>query len=262
MTKRLVCVIGNSHAAMLKAGLELVPGIAETISFEFFAAQSDLMRNTELRGTVIAPTTELTKRRIGSFSAGKVEIESADYAEFLVIGLGFNVIKAMDVLKDHGLFGFEGPESNIASYISRACFAAVLESTLRSSTAMHFSRMLRGVSAARIVVIPQPYPSEKILQGGQSDFWKRAAASGLLEYVAQLYEATARRVIAEAGCEYLPQPPETLQPGPFTQDRFSQDSIRLAKDMNHKHPPAEPYHMNAIFGSEVLKRYAAMMARE
>ena len=132
MREHRVCIIGNSHAAALRTGLDLVPELNEELSFDFFAAQSDLMREMELRGTVLVPTSELTKRRMSIVSGGKTEIETADYTDFVIVGLGFNVLDAVNVLRQYRLYGFQGKGDEAAPYISRACFAALIESMLRA----------------------------------------------------------------------------------------------------------------------------------
>lgn len=257
MAKHRVCIIGNSHAAALRVGLDLVPELNEKLTIDFFAAQSDLMREMELRGTVLVPTSELTKRRMSIVSGGKAEIETADYTEFVIVGLGFNVLDAVNALRQYRLHGFQGKGEEAAPYISRACFAALIESVLRASTAVYFARLLRSASRARIVVIPQPYPSADILKGG---IWKQAAESGLLTYVAQQYEDIARRLAKGLQCEILFQPSGTLLQDGITQAKYSVDSVRLGADMSIKHPPGEASHMNAAYGAELLKQYEEMVS--
>lgn len=256
MANRRVCIIGNSHAAALRGGMDLSPELNEKLAFDFFAAQSDLMREMELRGTVLVPTSELTKRRMSIVSGGKVEIETAEYNEFVIVGLGFNVLDAVNALKQYRLYGFQGKGEEAAPYISRACFAALIESMLSASTSVYFARLLRSASRARIVVIPQPYPSADILKGG---IWKQAAESGLLTYVAQQYEDIATRLAKSLQCEILFQPSGTLLQEGITQAKYSVGSGRLGAEKTHMHPPGEASHMNAAYGAVLLKQYEEMV---
>lgn len=256
MVKHRVCLIGNSHAAALRAGLDLAPDLYDKLAIDFFAAQSDLMREMELQGTKLVPTSELTKRRMSLVSGGKQEIETADYTEFVIVGLGFNVLDVVNALRQYRLYGFQSKGDETFPYISRACFTALIESKLRASTAVYFARLLRSANRARIVIIPQPYPSADILKGG---IWKMAAESGQLAYVAQQYEAAARQLAKCLQCDILFQPASTLLQEGITQAKYSVDSIRLGADMSTKHPPGEASHMNAAYGAEVLKQYGEMV---
>lgn len=257
-----MCVIGNSHAAALRAGLDISTDLSEKFTFDFFAAQSDLMREMELRGTALVPTSNLTRLRISQVSGGNVEIETTRYADFIVVGMGFNIVKVMNALDKFRLFGFNYNGSEDVPYLSHACLLALIRSILGGSTAIHLARLLRSTSNARIVMIPQSYPSEEILKGEQASTWNQAVSNGFLEYVAQRYEEIAKQVVADAGCDYLPQASNTLLPGPFTQAKFSINSVRLGADKNRKHPAGEPFHMNDLFGASVLKNYDEWLTRQ
>jgi hypothetical protein len=250
MAKHRVCIIGNSHAAALRSGLDLVPELNEKLAFDFFAAQSDLMREMELQGAVLVPTSELTKRRMSIVSGGKLEIKTADYTEFVIVGLGFNVLDVVNVLRKYRLHEFQGKGDEAPQFISRACFEALIESMLRASTAVYFARLLRCASRARILVIPQPYPSSDILKDG---IWKQAAESGLLTYVAQRYEDIARRLVEGLQCEIMFQPAGTLLQDGITQAMYSVGSGRLGAEKTQMHPSGEASHMNALFGAETLR---------
>lgn len=257
MVKPRVCIIGNSHAVALRVGLDLAPELEEQFSFDFFAAQSDRMREIELRGTVFVPTSEITKRRMSIIAKGKTEIETTNYSHFVIVGLGFNVIDAVNALRRYQIHGFQGKDNAAVPYLSRACFAALIESLLRASTSAYFARLLRSINKASIVVMPQPYPSADILM--QEAIWKKTAQNGLLSYVVQLYEDVARRVINDLQCEILFQSPSTLLQDGITQAKYAADSILFSRDMSTKHPSSESFHMNASYGAEILRSYVQLI---
>lgn len=259
MSKNRVCVIGNSHIAALRSGLDLMPELGTEFIVDFFAAQSDLMREMELQGTRLTPTSELTKNRMSVISGGKTQIETSDYTDFLIVGLGFNFLQAINTLRKYQLYGFQdGVEKNLP-YLSRACLTALIEFSLRESTAMYFARLLRRVSKARIVVIPQPYPSEIVKQISCGRFWTYASDSGLLTFVCGLYKKCAKQVITSVDCEIIFQPSGTLAQEGITHAKYSIGSVRLGADKNHRHPLGEAFHMNAVFGTEVLKVYRELL---
>jgi hypothetical protein len=252
MAKRSICIIGNSHVAALRAGMELVPKLMKNFSLDFFAAQSDMLRELELKGTMLVPTSEPTRQRMSAISGGRSEIETSNYLHFVVVGLRFNFVEAVNVLRHYRLYGLNGTDGSTSPYLSRACFAAFIESKLRASTAVYLAGLLRKVSRGQIVLIPQPYPGADVLRGS---IWKLAAGNGALTYAAQQYENIARRLANDLQFEVLFQPPGTLlQPG-ITQGKYAVDSVRLGNDMNARHPPGEAAHMNASFGAAVLRQY-------
>lgn len=88
MTKPRICVIGNSHAAAIRTGLDLMPALGAAAHFDFFAAQRDWMREMELQGDALVPTSEVTRDKIALHSGGMERIEARQYDHFLLVGLG------------------------------------------------------------------------------------------------------------------------------------------------------------------------------
>lgn len=251
MSKRRICIIGNSHAASISSGLELMPELSEKFSFDFFAAHSNFMQEMELRGPVIAPTSESTRQRWKVSSRGKTEIDTSNYTNFLIVGLGFNALTAIYALRKYRLYGFHSDSDKAATFLSHACFEAMMRSTLNSSPAMYFARLLGGVSNAQVTLIPHPYPSEEIINGGHeySDFWKFGIDNGMLSHATRLYRDVAKQVTSEVGCGLMFQPSSTVVQDLFTQFKFS-----LNSNMSNEQS-SDPYHMNKLFGAEMLKSY-------
>lgn len=255
MRKHRICIIGNSHIAPIMTGVELIT-IPEDVEFDYFAGHSDVLRDMALRDNKLVPTTEVTRRRMAKLSAGRQEIEIADYSAFVLVGLRFNIVRIIEELFKYQIHGFDTAHNVTKPYLSRACLKALVMSILRYSTAGHYVSMLRKVTDRRITLIPQPYPSERIVKGEQAMLWQEVSENGLHAHVAQLYESLAQQLAGESKYEYMPQPLVTRS-GAFTQQRFSQDATALSPDMNphKKYPPSDPYHMNKLYGAIVLEQF-------
>jgi hypothetical protein len=249
MPERRVCIIGNSHVAAWKAGMDLVPEWRKEFDTEYFASQSDLMRHIELRDNVLVPTSELTRRRMKVVSGEKTDISIGDYSHFVVIGLGLNTVEPVETLREFRLPPFQLVAAEGAPVLSKAAFAALVESLARNSTAAHIAGLVRKVTDAPIVIVPQPYPSEAV-RG--VTYWKRLDDSGVLTHAAELFRTYAAAVADGLRCQLLMQPASTVVRGHFTRNTYSTGSIRLARD-NVEHPETEPFHMNADFGAEMLR---------
>lgn len=249
MPEKRVCIIGNSHVAAWRVGMALVPEWMSACDTEYFAGQSDLMRHIELCDRVLVPTSELTRRRMKIVSGEKTEIALDDYSHFVVIGLGLNTVDPVETLREFGLPPFQEAAADGAPLISKAAFAALVESLARRSTAACIAGLVRKVTDARMVLVPQPYPSETVLN---VPHWKRLGDAGALGCAAELFRASAAKVAKELRCELLLQPSATVVKGHFTDKRYSTGSVRLGTE-SVEHPDAEPFHMNAAFGAEMLR---------
>jgi hypothetical protein len=255
MARKKVCIIGNSHVAAWKLGMEQVPEWGSDCETDFFAGQSDLMRDLELRDGVLHPTSELTRRRMMTVSGDKTEIPVGDYTHFVVIGLGLNTVKPVELLRELRVHPFERGEPTKLPYVSQACFGTLAESLARASTAVYITSLLREATDAQVIVVPQPFPSETVTT---VPLWRRARASGAVAHVAGLFESNLAMLARELDCEPLVQPPATVVDGVFTAEHYSTGSIRLGGD-KVAHPETEPYHMNAAFGAEMLRSCLAVL---
>lgn len=255
MDKPRICIIGNSHAAAIQAGLELMPELREQCSIDFFAAHSNFMKDMEVRGTLIVPRSDNAKQKWKMSSGGMMEIDTSRYTHYVIVGLGFNSLTAIYALRKYQLYEFAGNSNRSAPYISRACFRQLMISTLNNSPAMYFARLLSNLGKRQIVLIPQPYPGEEILNGKYefSELWVRGVEIGSISYATRLYRDAAERVTKEVGCALMFQPPATVGQELFTQARFSLNSS-LGDEQSR-----DPYHMNKWFGVEILKKISAEM---
>lgn len=252
MAEPRICVIGNSHAAAWRAGLNAGFAPERELRWDFFVAQGDLMRNTELRDTVIIPTAEETRRRVAAIVGPQTEIETRDYHCFVLVGLGISLVDAVEALRGFQLLGVETPAEDLR-WLSRPCYMHLIKSLLRASTALHIAKLLRRVTDKPIFLVPQPYPSEAILRMG---WWSRVAASGALGLAMACYRQAVEAIARELDCELLLQPESTLGRHSLTLESYAVDSVRLSADLAMKHPAEEPFHMNAAFGTVMLEAFA------
>jgi hypothetical protein len=257
MPSNRVCVIGNSHVAAWRVGLAQVPEWKEGGSITFFAARSDFMRHLELREGKLHPTSEVTSQWMRRISGGEAVIDIAAYTHFVIVGLGLNTVVPMEALRGFSVYEAEGAVEARRPLVSDACLAAMTRALVNRSTALHIAAMLRKATHAPVLVAPQPYPGEGILQEPE---WLRASQSGALRYVTSVFRQVAERSAAELRCELLWQPEETVVGGGLTAARYSSGSVRLGLNPNAKHEADENLHMNALYGAGMLRKCLASLA--
>jgi hypothetical protein len=257
MPSKRLCVIGNSHAAAWRLGLAQVPECKEGGSIDFFAARSDLMRHLELREGQLQPTSEVTAQWMRRISGGQAAIDVAAYTHFVIVGLGLNTVKPMEALGGFSVYEAEAALDPQRPLVSDACLAAMTRALVDGSTALHIAALLRKATNAPVLVAPQPYPGEGILQ---EPGWLQASQSGALQYVTSVFRKVAERSAGELRCDLLWQPEESVVRGGLTAARYSSGSVRLGLNPNAKHDSDENLHMNALYGAEMLRKCLASLA--
>src|SRR5690349_8363799 len=85
-----ICVIGNSHAACLRA-----PSLAATkgkkSEYVFFCANTSTMQALTRKEQLLLPRSKDLKRNFRRTSGGKEVIDLSIYETFIVVGLRFGI---------------------------------------------------------------------------------------------------------------------------------------------------------------------------
>ncbi|GHF47150.1 hypothetical protein [Seohaeicola zhoushanensis] len=246
-----LCVIGNSHAGMLvRAAREAPP---EGVELTFFARsgrgpEGVRMRNGQLR----AVTAEL-KRALARFGMPEsVDLRAQD--AFVLVGMTATVFSVLPMLQGHRVFGWP-PEAGDGArrLVSEAALEAALVAEIAGGLAAEYVARIRRVSAAPIVLVAQPAPSEAAAgAGARHGGLRRILRAGQGAAVAACLARAHARVFDGAGLHLLAQPPETLVGDAFTAASWMRGAGRLNPE--GRLPDEDILHANAAYGGLVLDR--------
>ncbi|MEJ5992463.1 hypothetical protein WG902_20855 [Ramlibacter sp. PS3R-8] len=216
-----ICVLGNSHVASLKLGLEKLPGGRQKFTMEFFASRASAMEGLRLENKRLVPRNENLARAISHTSGGKREVVLDDYDAFLVYGLGFRLPVV---------------ETQLSAAVQRQACRDTAVGTLN----FHLCSLLRQATNKPVYVGHDPQEAE-----GR----KRRAVNRSLPY-GGVYDLTKDALRGE-DLRLVQQPRRTFANDWFTRPEFSAGSTRLdigdAKS-NELHKDVDNKHMNGDFG--------------
>jgi hypothetical protein len=221
-----ICVLGNSHVASLKQGLDTMG--PSDIAWDFFAAPARTLAGLERKGHKLVATTETLKKTIAYTSGGKTEIDIAAYDAFLVYGLRLR----MPVV-----------EQRLSSAVQRQVCIDTLARTLNLRT---FS-LVRQATQAPIYVGHDPQEART---------GEIATAAPGLAY-GEVYEIMKAEILSRRA-SLIRQPQETFHDDWFTKERFSEGSTRLdiGRDpANPFHDEDDNKHMNGDYGRIWLEHF-------
>jgi hypothetical protein len=216
-----ICVLGNSHVASLKLGLEKLPSARQQFTMEFFASRAGALEGLRLENKRLVPSNENLAVAITHTSGGKGEVVVDDYDAFLVYGLGFR----LPVVDTH---------------LSAAVRRQACRDTATQTLNFHMCSLLRQATKKPVYVghDPQEAPGRKSPEVGRS-----------LAYDA-VYELTRSELLRE-DLRLVQQPRRTFADVWFTRPEYSAGSTRLdigdAKS-NELHKEVDNKHMNGDFG--------------
>lgn len=216
-----ICVLGNSHVASLKLGLEKLPAECKNLEMVFFASRGGGMQGLRLEEDRLLPTGEGLTKSIAHTSGGKTEVVLAEYDAFLVYGLGFRLPLT-------------------AGHLSAAVKRQLSRDTLASSINFRLCSLLREATDKPVYVGHDP---------------QEAAGRRHPDLAAHLpYEAVyamAREDLARHDVQLLTQPKQTFADTWFTIPSYSAGSVRLDigdERSNTLHDDTDSKHMNGEFG--------------
>lgn len=230
-----ICVLGNSHVASLKLGLDKLSASQKNVEMVFFASRGGALGALRLEGHRLVPANDNLAKAIAHTSGGKSEVALDEYDAFLVYGLGFR----LPVLG-----------RNLSAAVSRqAC-----RDTATASLNYRICTLLRRATDKSIHLGHEPQEA-----AGQ----KSHRASDGLPYETVL-EQMERELLGD-GLKMVAQPRQTLADDWFTIPKFSAGSSRLDIGdavSNELHPDADTKHMNADFGRMWLENFLARLSAE
>lgn len=215
-----ICVLGNSHVASLKLGLEKIAkaGRPELV---FFASRANSLAALRLDGRrLVAPHENLAKA-LRHTSGGADAVDLDHYDAFLVYGLGFRL---------------PGLQRSLSSAVQRQACRDTAEQTLSHRIC---SQLRKGT--------PKP-----VYVGHDPQEAAKRGVSASAEHLPydSVFDMTAGELMRDK-VQLVRQPRQTFADAWFTRQEFSAGSIRLdiGDEMsNQLHPEEDNKHMNAEFG--------------
>lgn len=249
-----VLVFGNSHAAcLMEAWREGVVCAGHEVAF--FVRSGSGVTDYALNGTRIAASEAMASflERLGLAA----EQDLAGFDALVVVASEVSMFPLVQVLNSYRVL--EWPER------SRAERPALTEAVLRIA----LSEALMGTSAARLIadlravpgladrlihLLPQPYPSERLMQMGRNPSgagFRRLLREGLGAQAARVYSEELTRFAGRFGAVLHPQPAESITQDCLTALGYSTKARRLF-DLNRHQPQEDILHANLAYGRLVL----------
>ncbi|MFC4730867.1 hypothetical protein ACFO5Z_04780 [Salipiger abyssi] len=260
-----LCVIGDSHVAMLMAALrDAGPGAPEVI---WFAKPGLAEGEAALEGSrLCARDPDLVTRLESLGTPPEVDLDGVDAVVF--VGGTVSAFGAVRLLQGHRVSGWPSARALIAAadtpsaaplkqpLISERAYLAALEGVIRESVTHRLVTGLREASAVPVCVVPQPLPSEAILETEKKyPVFKRVARHGDGPAVAASLIAAHERAFAGlSGVTVFRQPEESIAQGFLTARAYTRDAVRLTAGAM---PRDDVLHAGPALGALYLARIRA-----
>lgn len=254
-----ICFLGNSHLASLKLAADRDPRLIPGGQAAWFAGSASSMNGLKLeKGQNLVPRGDRLKAQMAAVSGGIDRIDLTAYDLFVIVGIN------LEYRIVFGLFGTHCLASDVArgrqagrAPVSASLFRAYLADIYATRPGKRIARQIRAVNpAARVMILPAPYPSETILDHeASSKALAGLKGSDCFAEMAETHLAAATGAAAALEAELVPQDPATLAAPGFTMARYNARAIGLqaphrahAENWHGKKTAYDPWHMNADMG--------------
>lgn len=179
-----IALIGDSHAAMLIAAHRADPADE---GLTIFAKPGLAPEDCRIEGGVLHAVSDDFRDRLAQSGAAD-RLSLADFDAVVLAGIAPSVFAAVRLAQDHAISGW--PSGDAVSQrllrgaarpkerplMTRAAYRAALTSLTQTSLAAEVIRGLRAVSEIPVVFVPQPFPSERLLEvDGKYPVFRRIA---------------------------------------------------------------------------------------
>jgi len=232
-----ICILGNSHAAALKHGWDIVAGDYADVTVNFYSMLGQNLGDLELDGRHLV-LKEQGSARLRCFPEGISETVDLDlYDGFILHGLGLRV-RPLD-----------------APGLSAAVREAIVLDSVHETALWTLLNDIRKVSHAPVRVGPTPLlAAEEVKTRGPSKGYH-----GFIEKARSLcFDALEATVV--------PQPDDTIVNDCMTDPKFNTEVVpfkgKQAKKKRGGESAANRDHMNPAYGAVMMTRYLDSLRTE
>lgn len=233
-----VCLLGNSHLAVLKLGWPQTEADFPGMTLDYYASAGDSL-DLVVSGNHIEPANEGVRTRL-AYTSGKSGNIEPDYDAYVVCGLLLSFVRAMRAYRE------KSAEVRANGMAHMAAKEAAIDAACDSLRPLLFAEVLaklRQITAAPIFLIGTPLPALE-RHPNMENFGEKMRAS-----LRAAYETASERVAKEFDVQFLRQPEETVGPIELTtKNEFYLLGTEYARTEKAVHT-----HMNAAYGAIVLK---------
>jgi len=203
------------------------------------------MAELRLENKRLIPHDLRASNMLETTSGGLAYVEVSRFGLFLLAGMFIHFRRILNIYRTHAM---DAASAGVRDLISPAAVAAVAEAQIRASSAYHVTILLREVTAAPILLLPEPLVSETVLTlPAERSRWTDPSIAATHE----IYMDVVLRLFSTLNVRVCQQPEATLASGVFTKAGFSAGAVRILKNRTYK-PGEDVYHMNGDYGAAAL----------
>jgi hypothetical protein len=245
---RRVCLIGNSHLAAVKQGLDQARalGLLDGVACDTFGARWSSLTETRIEQGCLVPSSAAVARSFAWTSGGQDRIALGEYDMICLIA-GHS---------PRGVLRYVPP--GLLPPPGRALYRAVARGWAESWAARLGAAIAEATRAA-VVFVGQPQPALQLARigafrglldaSGAPDPAKCAPLEAIRAAIGEALAATPHPFAAIAA-----PPPACLDPlGIVTRAEFCRGAVRLTEGLAEAQPAEDRIHMNGAYGLELLR---------
>jgi hypothetical protein len=263
-----IALIGNSHAAMLIAAHRQDPR-GETLTV--FAKPSLQPEDYVLDGSVLRATSDDLRARLADLGTPQA-LDLAQCDAVVIAGLVPSAFAAVRLAQGHVISHWPSahpvmarilrakPQPKDRPLMSKATYRAALMALTDTSPAATLARGIQAATGQRVLILPQPLPSEALLEiEGKYPIFRRLLRDGDGAAMARDLDQTHLTALdALPGLRCLVQPDDTRRNGCLTAVDLMRGGPRLSAGT--RQAGDDVLHGNATLGAVMLSLLRAVLA--
>ncbi|OWU84626.1 hypothetical protein ATO6_13295 [Oceanicola sp. 22II-s10i] len=263
-----LCVIGASHVAMLMLAERDSP--TPGLSMTCYAAPAGGIEDAALDGTRLYATTPALRERLDMIGTPH-DLDLADFDGVAFVGETASAFSAVALVRKHTVSGWPSGAAALEKaaqpfapplrqpLITVPAYQAALTEALKTRFTFRMVMALRRSSDVPVLIVPQPFPAERMLDGkGNNPVFQRVRRGGDGPALADALRVAHDRAFAGiANLRVLPQPPATIARHFLTRNEYARDAMRLS--LNKPQPEDDFLHTGGTYGALVMGDVSAAL---
>ena len=156
----VACILGNSHTIAIRDGWKAAPCSAAQWEPTFCSIPSNLTAWRRVENYRLTPHDLRASNRLEATSGGLAAVEVPCFGLFVLPKMFIHFRRFLNIHRSHAL---DAALAGSRDLTSPAAVAAAAEPQIRTSGAHHVALLLREVSAAPIILMPEPLVRKTVI---------------------------------------------------------------------------------------------------
>lgn len=257
-----VLIFGNSHAACIVDAARSNPDF-KNMNFKFLVQSGRGPMDFSLTSGRLVARGENLIQSLKRLSL-EITLDLEDFDAFAIVGCEVSIFTVIHILNKYHVIGWPKSRRIHLPSLTESVLRLAVSEAISSSSGVDIMNTLRrspSLKGKKLLVLPQPFPSERVLSNtGHGIGFRRLVQKKSGHLAVKVFHDELTSICKNLDAECLYQVNETINESCLTRENFCVSANRLF-NLKRKQPVDDILHTNVHYGELLIEQIAAAVER-